>query len=438
MSYNKVGALRFVEENDVRFIRLQFCDLLGNLKNISISPSQLSKAFDEGIAFDGSSIQGFSSIEDSELFLYPDPTTLCILPWRPQQGKVARLFCNIKKADGSPFEGDCRYILKTIFEKAKSQGLIFHVGAECEFFLFQMDSEGKPILKPADEATYFDVAPLDQGENTRREICLTLEQMGFDIESSHHESAFGQHKIDFKHADVLKSADNILSFKNVVKTIAGRNGLYASFMPKPLMNVSGSGMYINMSLFKQGENIFSSKHNEGLSDIAKHFIAGILSHIKEITAICNPTINSYKRIYSDYKAPKHITWSYQNRSTLIRVPATLEGHNRIELRSPDNTCNPYLTLALILASGLDGINSKLELIPTLIPNAYSLSTQELVDLNIDVLPSNLNEALTLMKNSDFVKSILGEHTFTNYISIKEKEWQIYNHTIHDWEVQNYL
>ena len=258
MSYNKIGALRFVEENDVKFIRLQFCDILGNLKNISISATQLSKAFDEGIAFDASSILGFNSIEDSELFLYPDPTTLCILPWRPQHGKVARLFCNIKRSDGSQFEGDCRYILKSVFEKAKAQGLIFQVGPECEFFLFQQDAEGHPILKPADKAAYFDVAPVDQGENTRREICLTLEQMGFEVESSHHESASGQHEIDFKYDDVLKSADNILSFKAVVKTISVRNGFHASFMPKPLADTSGSGMHINMSLFKDGENIFSN------------------------------------------------------------------------------------------------------------------------------------------------------------------------------------
>ena len=438
MSYNKVGALRFVEENDVKFIRLQFCDILGNLKNISISPNQLSKAFDEGIAFDASSILGFTAIEDSELFLYPDPTTLCILPWRPQHGKVARLFCDIKRADGTPFDGDCRRLLKNIFEKAKSQGLIFHVGPECEFFLFQRDAEGNPVLEPADKATYFDVAPLDQGENTRREICLTLEQMGFEIESSHHESAFGQHEIDFKYEDVLKSADNILSFKSVVKTIAGRNGLHASFMPKPLTDVSGSGMHINMSLFKNGENIFSSKHDVGLPDIAKYFISGILSHIKEITAVCNPLINSYKRINSGYEAPRHIAWSYKNRSTLIRVPATAEGHNRIELRSPDPTCNPYLALSLILAAGLDGINNQLELPPALIQNAYTLSAEELASFNVDTLPSNLNEALSIMKNSDFVRSVLGDHTFNKYIATKENEWQLYNRTVHDWEIQHYL
>lgn len=438
MSYNKIGALRFVEENDVKFIRLQFCDILGNLKNISISATQLSKAFDEGIAFDASSILGFSSIEDSELFLYPDPTTLCILPWRPQHGKVARLFCNIKRSDGSQFEGDCRYILKSVFEKAKAQGLIFHVGPECEFFLFQQDAEGHPILKPADKATYFDVAPIDQGENTRREICLTLEQMGFQVESSHHESASGQHEIDFKYDDVLKSADNILSFKAVVKTISVRNGFHASFMPKPFADASGCGMHINMSLFKDGENIFSMKHDTGLPIIARQFIAGILAHIKEISAVCNPLINSYKRINSGFEAPRHIGWSYKNRSTLIRVPASTSGHNRIELRSPDPACNPYLALSLILAAGLDGIDSNLSLANPLTQNAYNLSDEELSAQNIDVLPTNLYDALSLMKNSNFVKSVLGEHTFNSYIATKENEWQLYNRTVHDWEIQHYL
>lgn len=438
MSYNKIGALRFVEENDIKFIRLQFCDILGNLKNISISPGQLSKAFDEGIAFDASSIKGFSSIEDSELFLFPDPTTLCILPWRPQHGKVARLFCDIKRADGTFFEGDSRYILKKVYEKAKSKGLIFQVGPECEFFLFQTDSEGQPILKPADQAAYFDIAPLDQGENTRREICLTLEQMGFEIESSHHESACGQHEIDFKYEDVLTSADNILSFKTVVKTIAGRNGLHASFMPKPLMDTSGSGMHINMSLFKNGENIFSSAHNEGLPIIAQQFIAGILTHIKELTAVCNPTVNSYKRIASGYEAPRHITWSYKNRSSLIRVPATILGHNRIELRSPDTTCNPYLALALILAAGLEGIERNFTLSPALTQNAYQMSPELLKEQNIDSLPPNLNEAIYLMKQSDFARTVLGDYIFTNYLAVKETEWKIYNQTVHDWEIKNYL
>ncbi len=438
MSFNKLGALRFVEENDVKFIKLQFCDIFGALKNISISSKQLAKAFEEGIAFDASSIEGFGVIEDSELFLFPDPTTLCILPWRPQQARVARLFCDIKTGDGNPFLGDSRYILHQTFERAKNMGYIFNVGAECEFFLFNTDQEGKPTLNPSDKATYFDTAPTDQGENTRREICLTLEQMGFEIESSHHESAYGQHEIDFKYDNVIQSADNILSFKSVVKTISQRNGLYASFMPKPLALTSGSGMHINMSLFKDGENIFNTQLGNELPEVAQFFIAGILSHIKEICAITNPLVNSYKRLSSEFEAPKHIAWSYKNRSCLIRVPYTTKGYNRIELRSPDSTCNPYLTLALILSSGLDGIEQKLELIPPLTQNAYSLSNQELKQNGIDLLPQSLNEALTAMEASLFVKNVLGEHLFNNYLDLKMQEWSIYNQTIHDWEVKNYL
>lgn len=438
MSYNKLGALRFIEENDIKFIRLQFCDILGNLKNISISPWQLSKAFDEGMAFDGSSIKGFTSIEDSELFLFPDPSTLCILPWRPQHGKVARLFCSVKRADGTSFDGDCRAVLQKVFNKAKAKGLIFQVGPECEFFLFQTDTEGHPTTIPADHASYFDIAPLDQGENIRREICLMLEQMGFEIESSHHESACGQHEIDFKYEDVLTSADNILSFKTVVKTIAGRNGVYASFMPKPFSDTNGSGMHINMSLFKDGENIFKSKHNEGLPLIAQQFIAGIFAHIREITAVCNPLVNSYKRINSGFEAPKHISWSYKNRSCLIRIPASRTGHNRIELRSPDVTCNPYLALSLILAAGLDGIERNLPLAPALSTNAYTMSDADLQACDVDTLPSSLPEALALMKGSSFVKNVLGDHLFNAYLKIKEDEWKAYNETIHAWEVKNYL
>nr|WP_302598308.1 type I glutamate--ammonia ligase [uncultured Cellulosilyticum sp.] len=438
MSFNKLGALRFVEENDVKFIRLQFCDLLGELKNISISPKQLSKAFDEGIAFDASSIKGFTTIEDSELFLFPDPTTLCILPWRPQHGKVARLFCDIKTSEGTPFIGDSRYILKRAYEKAKNMGYIFKVGAECEFFLFKTDLEGNPIPEPSDKASYFDVAPLDQGENTRREICLTLEEMGFEIESSHHESATGQHEIDFKYDNVIESADNILAFKTVVKSIAGRNGLYASFMPKPLMNTSGSGMHINMSLYKDGENIFDTKSPTALPKEAGHFIAGILKHIKEISAIANPLVNSYKRLNSGFEAPRQVSWSFKNRSALIRVPSSTTGYNRIELRSPDPTCNPYLTLALLLEAGLEGIQNELPLMPELNLNAYNLNEDELTALGIESLPENLSISLMAMKQSDFIKKVLGQHIFENYLAIKNGEWNIYNQTVHEWEVQNYL
>lgn len=437
MSHNKLSALRFVEENDVKFIRLQFCDILGELKNISISPKQLSKAFDEGIAFDASSIKGFSSIEDSELFLFPDPSTICILPWRPQHGKVARLFCDIKTAEGKPFIGDSRYILRRAFERAKEKGYIFNVGAECEFFLFKTDQEGEPTLIPSDKAKYFDVAPLDQGENTRREICLTLEQMGFQIESSHHESATGQHEVDFEYDNVLNSADNILSFRTVVKTVAVRNGLHASFMPKPLANTSGSGMHINMSLNKDGENIFTSQ-TDTLSEEALYFIGGIEQEIKAISAIANPVINSYKRLNSGFEAPKHISWSYKNRSSLIRVPSSLKGYNRIELRSPDPMCNPYLTLALLLEAGLNGINNKIKSTDAINQNIYSLSGEALSMLNIDTLPDTLAHALDCMEKSALVKETIGSHVFNSYLELKRAEWNAYSQTIHNWEIQQYL
>ena len=438
MSYNKLGALRFVEENDVKFIKLQFCNIFGELKNISISSKQLAKAFDEGIAFDASSIKGFGTIEDSELFLFPDPSTLCILPWRPQHGKVARFFCDVKTSEGKAFEGDSRYILKRTFERAKNMGFVFKVGAECEFFLFKADSEGRPTLELSDKADYFDIAPLDQGENTRREICLTLEQMGFEIESSHHESAYSQHEIDFKYDHVIESADNILVFKSVVKSIAQRNGLFASFMPKPLMHTSGSGMHINMSLYKDGENIFDIKPDKEMPEIAQHFIAGILAHVKEISAVSNPIVNSYKRLASGFEAPRHITWSYKNRSSLIRVPSGTSGYNRIELRSPDTACNPYLTLALILSAGLDGIENKISLMAPLTTNAYELTPSDLAHSNIETLPESLHEALSFMKNSDFVRETIGEHLFNHYLVLKSEEWNIYNQTIHEWEIQNYL
>lgn len=438
MSFNKLGALRFIEENDVRFIKLQFCDILGELKNIAISPNQLSKAFDEGIPFDASSIKGLTTVDDSDLFLFPDPSTLCILPWRPQQGKVVRLFCDIKTSDGKPFIGDSRFILKQTFEKAKKLGYIFKVGAECEFFLFKTDLNGNPTLDPSDKANYFDVAPLDGGENTRREICLTLEQMGFEIESSHHESAYGQHEIDFKYDNVIESADNILVFKSVVKTIANRNGFYASFMPKPIMNTSGSGMHINMSLYKDGQNIFDTKNTDTMPKEAQHFIAGILKHINEITAIANPLVNSYKRLISGFEAPRYISWSFKNRSALIRIPSSNCGYHRIELRSPDPTCNPYLTLALLLEAGIEGIQNKLPLIPELDLNTYNLSSSELLDLNIDSLPENLITALDFMRQSEFIKNVLGPHLFNSYLKIKTKEWDIYKQTVHDWEIQNYL
>ena len=394
MSALKYDVLQFVEESEVKFIRLQFTDIFGIMKNMTIPSHQLERAFDEGVMFDASAIAGFTEVEESDMYLHPDPDTICIIPWRPQQGKVARLICDIKKPDGTQFEGDSRHILKKYVDKAAKKGYIFHIGPECVFFLFHTDADGLPTTKTHDTAGYFDLAPIDLGENARREICLVLEEMGFEIEASHHETAAGQHEIDFKYDDALKSADNIMTFKMVVKTIAQRNGLHATFMPKPLMGVSGSGMHINMSLSKAGENIFTVQDENGfVSKEAKQFTAGILAHIKGITAIANPLINSYKRLIPGFEAPIHIAWSYMNRTPLLRVPASKGDLRRLELRSPDPTCNPYLTLALILAAGLSGIENELVLPPPIDINAYNITKEDEERLHLDKLPSNLNMAL---------------------------------------------
>lgn len=439
MHFTKEDCLKFVEENDVRFIRLQFTDIFGQMKNIAITDKQLPSAFEKGVLFDGSSIAGFTGVEASDMFLFPNPETFSIIPWRPQQGKVARFICDVKNPDGSQFEGDPRYILKRTLKKAEELGFTFQVGPECEFFLFHTDDEGMPTTNTHDAASYCDLAPIDQGENTRREICLVLEEMGFQIETSHHESAAGQHEIDFKYADALTAADNIMTFKYVVKIIAQRNGLHATFMPKPLPGVSGSGMHINMSLSQNGVNLFSHPEDVGdISDTAKQFMAGLLAHIKGITAIANPLVNSYKRLTPGFEAPVHIAWSPMNRSPLLRVPAPRGEATRLELRSPDPTCNPYLTLALLLEAGLDGLSKGLKIPKPVNVNIYDLSPEQEKRLKLDRLPSNLLIALQEMKKDSLIRSTLGEHIFNKYLSAKVSEWEAYDNSIHTWEIDKYL
>ena len=437
MLKSKEDVMQFIEENDVRFIRLQFTDILGHMKNIAITPSQLDKAFSEGIMFDASSIAGFAQIEKSDLFLFPDPSTFSIIPWRPQHGKVARVICDIKHYDGSQFEGDPRYILKKAVAKAKEMGYIFNVGVECEFFLFHTDQEGRPTTLTHDKAGYFDLAPIDLGENTRREICMLLEDMGLEIEGSHHESASGQHEIDFKYSDALSCADTLLTFKMVVRIVAQRNGLHATFMPKPLGDTNGSGLHINMSLYKDGNNIFATDTKDiDVSPEAKAFIAGVLSHIKGITAVANPTVNSYKRLVPDFYAPMHLSWSYMNRSSLIRIPAARKDATRVELRSPDPTCNPYLTLALILTAGLEGISKGMTAPEATTKNVFQLTDDETEGL--DRLPSTLHESLIEMKKDPLIKEVLGEHIYSQYLLTKEREWSTYNKVVHSWELDTYL
>lgn len=438
MHFSKEECLEFVNENDVRFIRLQFTDIYGNAKNIAITGKQLAGAFENGVMFDGSAVPGFTGIEASDMFLFPDPETFSIMPWRPQQGKVARIICAIKNPDGSQFEGDSRYILKRTLKKAQDLGYTFHVGPECEFFMFFNDDQGMPTTNTHDTAGYCDLAPMDLGENTRREICFVLEEMGFEIETSHHESAAGQHEIDFRYTDALSAADSIVTFKMVVKIIAQRNGLHATFMPKPLPHVNGSGMHINMSLSKNGRNLFSGENNADLSETAEFFTAGLLNHIKGITAIANPLVNSYKRLKTGYEAPVHIAWSHMNRSPLLRVPAPRGEGTRIELRSPDPSCNPYLTLALLLEAGMDGLNKRLPLMKPVNVNIYDLTAEQEEKLQLDRLPSNLLLALEEMKKDPLIKATLGDHTFNRYLKAKTLEWEAYDSTIHAWELEKYL
>jgi len=439
MHFSKEDCLKFVKDNDVRFIRLQFTDITGSMKNIAITDKQLDNAFKNGVMFDGSAVAGFTGIESSDMFLFPDPDTFSIMPWRPQQGKVARIICNIKNHDGSQFEGDPRYILKRTLKKAQDLGYTFQVGPECEFFMFFNDDEGKPTTITHDSASYCDLAPIDLGENTRREICIVLEEMGFEIETSHHETAAGQHEIDFRYTDALTAADNIMTFKMVVKIIAQRNGLHATFMPKPLPNVNGSGMHINMSLTQNGINLFNGGEGKNdISETAKYFTAGLLSHMKGITAIANPLVNSYKRLKPGFEAPVHIAWSHMNRSPLLRVPAPRGEGTRIELRSPDPTCNPYLTLALVLEAGLDGLNNRLPLADPVKVNIYNLTPEQEKDLKLERLPSNLLFALEEMKKDPLIQSTLGAHTFNKYLIAKALEWEAYDNSVHAWEIEKYL
>ena len=439
MHYSKEDILAMVEENGVKFIRLQFTDILGTLKNVAITDRQLEKALNNQCMFDGSSINGFVRVEESDMYLRPDLDTFVIFPWRPQQGKVARLICDVYMPDGTPFEGDPRYILKKAINKAEAMGYTMNVGPECEFFLFEVDNDGNPTLKTNDKGSYFDLGPIDLGENARRDMTLALEDMGFEIETSHHEVAAGQNEIDFKYADALVTADNVTTFKYVVKSIAQRHGLYATFMPKPLHGVNGSGMHVNISLIKDGKNAFYNEEDQlGLSSVAYNFIAGVLKHIKEICPITNPLVNSYKRLVPDYEAPVYIAWSAKNRSPLIRVPSAREEGTRIELRSPDPSSNPYLVLACLLLAGLEGIKYNLEPPKCIDKNIFDLNREERKRENIESLPESLHEAVAYMQKSDLVKEALGKNTFEYYIRAKEVEWDNYRTQVHQWEINSYL
>lgn len=439
-SYTRQDIMRYVKEEDIKFIRLQFTDIFGQLKNVSIMASQLEKALNNDCMFDGSSIEGFVRIEESDQYLYPDLDSFVEIPWRPQHGKVARLICDVYTPEREPFEGDPRYVLRKVVKQASDMGYEFNVGPECEFFLFHTDEQGNPTTHTLDEAGYFDLGPVDHGETVRREICLVLEEMGFEIETSHHEVAVGQHEIDFRYADALATADNIMTFKYAVKSLAQKNGLYATFMPKPVSGIAGSGMHTNMSLFdKDGNNVFfddSDKH--GLSKLAYSFIAGIMEHIKGMTAITNPLVNSYKRLVAGYEAPCYIAWSARNRSPLIRIPSTRGQGTRIELRSPDPSANPYLALAVCLAAGLDGIKRGLTPPESVDVNIYTLTPEELEEREIDRLPGSLHNAVTMMLEDELVLDVLGKHITDRYVDAKLREWEQYRLQVTPWELDKYF
>lgn len=437
--YTRKDIMKLVEEEDVGFIRLQFTDIFGTMKNVAVTTSQLEKALDNQIMFDGSSIEGFARIEDSDMYLYPDLDTFAIFPWRPQQGKVARLICDIYKPDGTVFESDPRYILKKVLSEAKAMGYDFDVGPECEFFLFHTDDDGRPTTLSHESATYFDLGPLDLGENARRDMVLTLEDMGFIIEASHHEVAPAQHEIDFQYDEALKTADNIMTFKLVVKTIAKRHGLHATFMPKPKYGVSGSGMHINMSLSRDGINVFADEKDEhGLSREAYYFIGGVMKHMKAISFITNPIVNSYKRLVPGYEAPVYIAWSAKNRTPLLRVPAMKGKSARVELRSPDPSANPYLALAVCLAAGLDGIKNEIMPPGSIDCNIFEMTEEQRLSAGIEALPGSLREAAGEFEKDPCIQAVLGEDLSKKYIRAKEREDAEYRAQVTEWEIGRYL
>ncbi len=432
--------LNTCKEKNVRFLRLQFTDIFGQIKNVEVPKTQFDKALNGQIMFDGSSIDGFSRIEESDQVLEPDYESFTLLPWDHSNGtRTARLVCDVKHTDGRDFEGDPRGILRRACNEAAEMGLTMVAGPEPEFFLFHQDGEGDISLKTHDRGGYFDMAPIDKGEDARRDIVEALINMGFDIEASHHEVAPGQHEIDFRYDYAIPTADKIATFRLVVRKIAREHGLYATFMPKPVFGINGSGMHVHMSLFKDGKNVFYDPEKEyELSDLAVHYVAGLLKHAKSFVAITNPLINSYKRLVPGYEAPVNIAWSMHNRSPMIRVPNRRGTGTRLEVRMPDPSCNPYLALAVMLKAGLDGIKNKLTPPPPVDQNIFQMSERKKRSLKIDTLPRNLREALYYLERDPLMKEALGEHVFTQFLNAKKKEWADYISRVHQWEIDRYL
>lgn len=438
--FTREEVKQLIIEYNIKFIKLQFVDINGQVKNISIPSEQIDKALDNEIMLDGSSIKGFRSIETSDMFFHPDINSFQILPWREHNGiNSARLICDIYNADGTPFEGCPRCNLKRVMEAAEKMGFSMNIGPEAEFFLFAKDKNGDVTTETQDRAGYYDVGPEDLGEDVRSDIVLTLQEMGFDIEASHHEVADGQHEIDFRYADILTAADNVTTFKIAVKAIAAKHNLHATFMPKPIFGINGSGMHCNISLFKDGKNAFYDENAEyQLSDVAKYSVGGMLKHVKSITAITNPLVNSYKRLVPGYEAPVYLAWSLANRSALLRVPAKRGVSTRVELRSPDPACNPYLAFASILEACLDGIRNKIDPPAPVESNIYKLTSKERKKQRIDSLPGSLSDALEQMDKSLVVQAALGEHIFKEFMTSKKKEWDSFRTYVSQWELDKYL
>jgi glutamine synthetase len=431
--------LELAERERVRFLRLQFSDILGTIKNVEVPNSQFVDALNGKVMFDGSSIEGFVRIEESDMLLKPDLSTFRVFPWADASGeKVARIICDIANPDGTPFAGCPRTALKRVIAQAAAQGWVMNAGPEAEFFLFQK-RDGEPTTQTHDRAGYFDLTPVDQGEDVRREIVLALEAMGFQVEAAHHEVAPGQHEIDFRYDDVLTTADSVSTFRFVVKHVATRNGVHATFMPKPIFGINGSGMHTHQSLFSNGTNLFYDEHGSWqLSALCLHYIGGLLRHSKGFCAITNPLVNSYKRLVPGYEAPTNIAWSERNRSPLVRVPAARGVATRVELRMPDPSCNPYLAFAVMLRAGLDGIEKKIDPGPPINKNIYKMSHRERRHHRIDELPANLSEALDQLEKDELILETLGDHIVQHFVAAKRDEWFEYIKHVSPWEVERYL
>jgi glutamine synthetase len=436
---SKQDVLGVLERTNVRFLRLQFTDITGAIKNVEVPASQFEKALEGDIMFDGSSIEGFVRIEESDMILKPDLDTFSIYPWGDEDNRVARLICDVYTADEEPFAGDPRIVLKSVVARAAELGYEMMAGAEAEFFLFHRTEDGAPTRVTHDAGGYFDLGPVDLGEIARRDIVNMLVAMGFEVEAAHHEVAQGQHEIDFRYEDALTTADHLSTFKFVVRNIAVRHGLHATFMPKPIFGQNGSGMHTHQSLFKDGENAFYDEEDpDGLSQVMRHYVGGLLTHSRALCAVTNPLVNSYKRLVPGYEAPTNVAWSHHNRSPMVRVPARRGKGTRLELRMPDPSANPYLALAVQLAAGLDGIRNEIDPPDPVDKNIFELTVRERRRYKIKELPRDLNEAVAELRKSDVLREALGEHVFDHFVAAKEQEWAEYIAQVHDWEIERYL